>query len=291
MIIHERIPPLLYEYSISSSSQDGLNLPRLILKTGGFKDDAISETISRNRCSLEVFSEDKKKIEILHKTFKRLKLPGLVLGSKSLKPAQWLTRWKSQWKPLSLTKRIDVVPFWYKDKYKTTKEVIVLDTLMSFGTGLHETTQLIAQLIEDSRLKFESFLDIGTGTGILTLVALKNGAKTATALDISPLSIEAAKSNLKANALNAKCVLGDINQLPSNPKYDVVAANLITNDLLKYRRKILSLVKPGGILLTSGISLDNLDKINKGFNVPSLIPRKISKGKEWAAILYVKKMS
>ncbi|MBF0489322.1 MAG: 50S ribosomal protein L11 methyltransferase [Candidatus Omnitrophica bacterium] len=289
MILYEQIPSLLLEYSISSSQEEALALPRLVLETMGFKTDDISETFQNKLWTLKVFTPEKTKIEILKKNFSRLSLPNIKTSSRILKPAQWLTLWKTQWKPLSLTKTIDVVPYWYKGKYKTSKQVIFLDTLMSFGTGMHETTQLIAQLIEDNRSHLSSFLDVGTGTGILTLAALKHGAQRVTAMDISPLSIQATRSNLKVNGLKAKIVLSDIGRLPVKEKYQMVAANLITDDLLKDRKRIVNLVKPDGLLMVSGISLDNLSRLKEGFKDQPLICRKVSRGKEWAAILYVKK--
>jgi ribosomal protein L11 methyltransferase len=289
--LYERIPSLLFEYSVCSKDSEALLLPRLILQTAGFKDEAISETFENNCWSLNVFTEDKKQINVLKRSFSRIKLPGIQVSSKSLKPKQWLTRWKAQWKPLSLTKKIDVIPYWYKGRYKSSKEVIVLDTLMSFGTGMHETTQLIAQLIEDHKSHLSSFLDIGTGTGILTLAALKHGAQSVTAMDISPLSIEATKSNLKVNGLKAKVLLSDIGKLPPQSQYDTVAANLITDDLLKHGSKIVKLVKPRGLLMVSGISLDNLSRLKEGFKKLPLVCKKVSRGQQWAAILYVKKMS
>ncbi len=291
MILYEKIPPRLYEYSISAAQKDLLVLPGLVLRIHGFKDTALSQIFEHEQWFIKVFSEDKKQISDLKKAFSRLKLPGINGASRTLRPHQWLTRWKNHWKPLSLTEELDVAPFWYKGRYKTSKKVIFLDTLMSFGTGLHETTRLMAQLIEDNRSRTGRFLDIGTGTGILTLVALKHGAQNPTAMDISPLSIEAAKSNLKANGFSARLILSDIGRLPSKQKYQTVAANLITDDLLKHHIKISNLVKPGGSLLVSGISLDNLNRFEKGFEDLSLECQKISKGKEWAAILYVKKTS
>jgi ribosomal protein L11 methyltransferase len=286
----ERIPSLLFEYSICSPKEEALVLPRLVLETVGFKSDAISETFENKQWSLNVFTEDKKQIDLLKKSFVRLKLPHIKVSSQRLKPNQWLTRWKNNWRPLSLTKQIDVVPYWYKDRHKTSKKVIFLDTLMSFGTGMHETTQLTAQLIENS-LNLNSFLDIGTGTGILALVALKHRAKEVVAMDISPLSIEAAEKNFKVNGLSARLVLGDIGKAPVGQKYQMVAANLITDELLNNKKKIVGLVKPGGLLAVSGISLDNLKRLQQGFKSLPLMCKKVSKGKQWAAILYVKKMS
>ena len=288
--LDEKIPSLLFEYSISAASDELLASPRLVLETIGFKHDEISETCEKKRWTLKVFTEDKKQIEVLKKLFARLKLPGIKLSSKSLKPSQWLTRWKTQWKPLSFTKKLDVVPYWYKGKYKTSKEIIYLDTLMSFGTGMHETTQRIAQLIEDNRSRLTSFLDIGTGTGILAIAALKLGAKKVVAMDISPLSVEATKANLKVNGLTAKVFKGDIAKLPAREKYQIVAANLITDDLIRNCPQIVDLVEPGGLLMISGISLDNLKRLQQGFKHQTITCRKVSKGEQWAAILYVKKM-
>ena len=290
MILYEKVPSLLYECSISTSQQNLLEQSRLILKEHGFKDNVIAEIYEGNRWSLKIFSKNKRQFEFVKRIFNSFKFQELKIAIRLLEHDQWLTRWKTQWKPLSLTKKLNVVPFWYRDRYKRSKEVIFLDTVMSFGTGLHETTRLIAQLIEDNSAHLTPFLDIGTGTGILSLVALKSGAQTVTAMDISALSIEVAQSNLKANNLKANIFLEDINRLSSKQKYQCVAANLITDDLLQCRRKISNLVKPGGLLLVSGISLDNLTKLKNGFKDLPLSCRKISKGTQWAAILYVKKM-
>ncbi len=89
-----------------------------------------------------------------------------------------------------------------------------MDTLLSFGTGLHETTRFMAQFIEDKKGKFKSFLDIGTGTGILALVALKYGAQDVIGIDIGPLSVQAALDNMKANQSYFKVVRADIKRYP-----------------------------------------------------------------------------
>ncbi len=289
-MIYEKIPPILFECSINASDEQNLIQPRLVLEDFGFSQNDISESFEKKIWSLKVFSEDKKLIETLKRKIKLLKLSKVKVSGRNLKPNQWLTKWKTNWKPLSLTKNIDVIPAWYKDRYKTKKEVILLDTLMSFGTGMHETTRLVAQFIESNRTRLTSFLDIGTGTGILALTALKLGAMDVTAMDISPLSVEAAESNLKVNNLKAKVILSDIDHLPAKQKYEMVAANLITDDLLKFRKKILNFVKPGGVLIVSGISLGNLARLKKGFLGPELILKKVNQGKEWAAICYEKKM-
>src|SRR5438552_642638 len=99
MPVYERIPSLLFEYSICSTKQEALILLQLVLETAGFKDNAISEMFENRQWSLKVFTEKKNQIDVLKKIFNRLKLPGIKVSSKFLKPNQWLTRWKSDWKP------------------------------------------------------------------------------------------------------------------------------------------------------------------------------------------------
>jgi len=166
-----------------------------------------------------------------------------------------------------------------------------MDTLLSFGTGLHETTQFMAQFIEDQNGKFKSFLDIGTGTGILALVALKYGAGDVLGIDIGPLSVQAARDNMKVNQLNFKVQKADIKKYCSKKMYDFVAANLITEDLIEHSRKIVSFVKKDGLLAVSGISLENLDRLRKAFSSLPLKCLKISKGKQWSGLLFQKMTS
>ena len=120
-----------------------------------------------------------------------------------------------------MTKKLDVVPVWYQDKYKPRPgcDYILMDTLLSFGTGLHETTRFMAQFIENKKGGFKSFLDIGTGTGILALVALKYGARDVVGIDIGQLSVEAARDNMKANQLFFKALRADIKKYRSKEDF------------------------------------------------------------------------
>jgi len=186
-----------------------------------------------------------------------------------------------------------VVPVWYKAKYKARRgcDYVLMDTLLSFGTGLHETTQFMAQFIENKEGSFKSFMDIGTGTGILALVALKYGAQDVLGLDIGQLSVQASLDNMKANQSYFKVLKVDIKKYRSKKTYDFVAANLITEDLLEHSQKIISFVKKGGLLAVSGISLSNLNRLRKAFSSLPLKCLKISKGEQWSGLLYQKMMS
>ena len=245
---------------------------------------------SKGGAIVELFDEQEKKLRNVQDLFKRLKLAGVKLKFNQLAPKDWLTLWKNEWKPAPLTKKLDVVPVWYKDKYKPRagRDYVLMDTLLSFGTGLHETTRFMAQFIEEQRGSFKSFLDIGTGTGILCFVALKYGAQDVLGVDIGPLSVQAARDNMKANNLFFSVKLVDIKKYRSQKTYDFVAANLVTEDLIEHAPKILSFVKKDGLLAVSGISLDNLKRLRKAFSCLPLKLLQISKGKQWTGILFQK---
>ncbi len=291
MILQERIPSVVYELKITASPSIHEDFLSAVLVALGVPAADIIEESLKGKHVLKVFTEEPKRVEDLAANLRKLKIAGIRLHIKILRPKDWLTRWKIGWKPAALTKQIDVVPVWYKDKYRPKKgrDHILMDTLLSFGTGLHETTRIVSQFIEDHRGCVNSFLDIGTGTGILALVAIKHGAKTIKALDIGDLSVEAAKHNFKVNGAKGQIIRADIRQYKDKQRYDFVAANLITQDLIDNGKRICALVQDGGFLAVSGISLDNLPKLRRAFNELPLKCLKISKGKQWSGLLYQKK--
>jgi ribosomal protein L11 methyltransferase len=293
VIFQERVPKIIYQLQFQSDNAQGLGLSRAVLLNLGFEEKDLISSESNGKKAFELFNENKTNLERVRKLFGRLSLAGVKVHQRRLYPKDWLTLWKSNWKPAPLTKKLDVVPVWYRNKYKPRKgrDHILMDTLLSFGTGLHETTRFMAQFIEDRRWDFKSFLDIGTGTGILALVAIKYGAQDVRGIDIGALSVKAARDNMKVNQSYFQVVKSDIKKYQPKMKFDFVAANLITEDLIEHAQKIISLVKEGGLLAVSGISLDNFEKLRNAYSLLPLKCLKISKGRQWSGILYQKAMS
>lgn len=283
---------VVYQLQIQPENEQGLALARAVLLNLGYSEAQWVISL-RPKATIELFDERKLKLDRVKNLFDRLRLSGVKVNQRRLAPKDWLTLWKRQWKPAPLTKKLDVVPVWYKNKYKPQRkrDYILMDTLLSFGTGLHETTRIMAQFIENKEGHFKSLLDIGTGTGILALVALKYGAQDVLGIDIGPLSVQAAHDNMKANKLFFKVKKADIKKYHSHDTYDFVAANLITADLIEHAQKIISFVKNGGLLAVSGISLDNLNKLRKAYSSLPLKCIKVFKGKQWSGLLYQKRMS
>lgn len=213
---------------------------------------------------------------------------GVALETRTLSRKDWQDRWKKDLKPFALGRNFFVIPVGWHKKYRTgTRVPIVIDTAMAFGSGLHETTRFMARLIESRGRQFESFLDIGTGTGILSVVAAKRGAAKIDAIDFNPDCIKVARANLKRNGCRpSSLAVADIHHYASRKKYDFVAANLVTHNLVKAGRKLVSLVRPGKYLAVSGISLENVPVLKKAFQKYPLRTLKIIKGRGWAAVLY-----
>ena len=287
MSYQERIPHKVYRLSLLAKEQDQLDLVEGILLTLGFPAQEIVSTQEKHQWQIALFREEPRELRRAIRLINQLNIKHVSASLTLLKPDDWASKWKRGWKPAKLTRLLDVVPLWHQDKYKKIKGrgFILMDTLMSFGTGLHETTRIVAQFIEQYRGQIHSFLDIGTGTGVLTLVALKHGARDVLAIDIGELSVEAARKNSKLNKLPFKVLLQDIASFKHDKTYDMVVANLITHDLVSFRRQIMRFVKKGGLLIVSGISLDNWPKFEQGFITKSLKVLKVKKGKQWAGVL------
>ena len=263
----------------------------MVLTTLGYSVSDIIEDDDLGRPSIKIYYQKKADFNRVKSLFNKLALKNIVMKTKLMRPSDWVSRWKEHWKPSKLTRLLDVVPVWCCKQYKNPKgrDYILMDTLLSFGTGLHETTQIVAQMIEDHRTQIKSLMDIGTGTGVLAMVALKHGVPDVLAIDIGDLSVEAAKNNLKVNGLKAKVRKADINRFDHSGKYDFVAANLVTHDLIAAQTKITRLVKPGGLLAVSGISLSNCPVFEKGFHHKTFKILQTIKAKEWSGYLFQKK--
>ncbi|HEY1719239.1 MAG TPA: 50S ribosomal protein L11 methyltransferase, partial [Verrucomicrobiae bacterium] len=174
--------------------------------------------------------------------------------------------WKRHFKPIEIGDLLLVKPSWSKKRPRKNQAVVILDPGLSFGTGQHPTTEFCLGEIVRCRKNgmLQSFLDIGTGSGILAIAAAKLGFKPVRAIDFDPEAVRVAKANAKANGVLRKIeiVRGDVTKFSTKAKnrFDLVCANLISNLLIAERKKITAQLKPGGILVLAGIlKLEFLD--------------------------------
>ena len=227
----------------------------------------------------------------MKRTLEKLHLKNVSVEVRSLKKKDWQDVWKIGFKPSALGKTFVAVPAWIKDKYVPHRRTpVYIDTSLAFGSGLHETTRFMVELMERCRGRFSKILDVGTGTGILSIVAYHCGARNIRAVDFNPDCVRIARQNFRRNGCAIQDVkVADIHQYKGGGRYDFVVANLVTHNLLKAARTLVSLVSKGKYLAVSGVSLENYPRFHKAFQKYPLKCLKIVRGKDWSAFLYKKR--
>jgi ribosomal protein L11 methyltransferase len=185
------------------------------------------------------------------------------LTYKEIDEQDWAHAWKAYFWPRKITPNIVVKPTWRDYQANDDDIVIELDPGMAFGTGTHPTTALCVGLIEKYLPRNSSFLDVGTGSGILMIAAEKLGAESLCGIDIDELAVDVAAENLKLNNVNpAKYSLKSGNLIDEiDESYGFITANIFSHvvvELLKDIKKVLSV---GGIFVCSGIIDENKSSV------------------------------
>ncbi|MFM1878271.1 MAG: hypothetical protein RLZZ241_1137 [Bacteroidota bacterium] len=163
----------------------------------------------------------------------------------------WNAVWEASYQPIRLGNRCGVRASFHPEPAPPVQFDLVITPKMSFGTGHHQTTWLMLDMLLDMELSNQSVLDMGTGTGVLAILAAKKGAKPVKAIDIDPWSIENCTENINRNGNSEiEVVLGDASEISG--AYDVIIANINKNVLLSDIPVFSDVLKPGGHLLLSG---------------------------------------
>lgn len=171
----------------------------------------------------------------------------------------WMEAWKQHYQPLTIGERLHIVPAWHDDTVVKDDAVIVrIEPGMAFGTGVHPTTQLCLQLVERYIEPGHTVLDIGCGSAILAIAAMKLGAGQAVGVDVDVQAMENARHNVTLNGVQVEIGLGSLDEVLAGGyslrQADMVLANILAPVLVRLLAAGLGrLVKPGGTLILSGI--------------------------------------
>jgi len=199
----------------------------------------------------------------------------------------WAESWKKHFKPMEIGAALLIRPSWSKKPARPNQAVVILDPGLSFGTGQHATTSFCLQ--ELVRCRFfataQSFLDIGTGSGILAISAVKLGFRPVEAFDFDPESVRIARANARANRVlpRLKIFSADVTKLPRRPakKYDLICANLISTLLIAQQKPIISRLKRDGTLVLAGILAAEFERVETAYSSAGLELVASQTEKEW----------
>jgi len=205
---------------------------------------------------------------------------------KNIEQQNWNHVWESHFEPVSINDQLHILaPFHPKDKYQGL--IIEIEPKMSFGTGHHQTTFLMCEQISLLSLEGKKVLDMGSGTGVLAILAEKCGAKEIHAIDIEPWSVENCEENAKRNNCS-KIIsrLGDIVDIQSH-SYDVIIANINKNVLLSHLPNYSKCLNTKGILLLSGFFETDTEDLILAALAENLVlkSKKIKDG--WAMLFFL----
>lgn len=199
----------------------------------------------------------------------------LEIAWSDLEVEDWNAAFKAQWKPLQFSTRTWVVPSWEESAFTPPDGSVslLLDPGIAFGTGTHQTTRLCGQALDDHLARggrIERLLDVGTGSGILSVLALKLGAKEARGTDIDPAAVTAAVENAERNGVGDRFT-GSA-ELPDTwgAVHDAVVANILAEPLLQLAPRIAAALAPGGKLWLSGLLVDQEQAITKAYTALGL---------------------
>jgi len=203
----------------------------------------------------------------------------------------WSTSWKEHFKPMRIGKNLVVKPTW--EDFPAGPEDILLniDPGMAFGTGTHPTTMLCLTVLETllsglrSEEKSLTGLDVGTGSGILTIAAAKLGISHIFAIDIDPEAVQIAQENCLLNGVEERVSVSDTPLAMVSGCFDIVIANILAEDLVRMAPELIARLNPGGSLILSGILIEKETMVIDGYRNSTMTLTEVFREGEWSCLV------
>ena len=241
---------------------------------GGYRPDE-GEVPGQRRATIRTFmpldasaAERRSRIDVAVRLLSGL-APVSDLAERVLPEEEWRDAWKKHFKPLRIGRRVMVRPTWSTGKPAEGEATIWLDPGMAFGTGHHPTTRMCIEQIERTMTPGARVLDVGCGSGILSIASARLGASEVLGIDIDPAAARVAEQNGRKNGVDARLTFA-AGSLP-NPKartgsFDLGVANISAKVFSEIAPELVASLRPGGVLISSGVLVENSDRVQRALS-------------------------
>ena len=262
-------------------------------------DEKLLENDTEETKIMAYFSEEEtnlpEKIAVIKEKIRNLTEFGLSIGSvtvelSNVNQEDWESAWKQYFKPVHVTDRIVVKPEWEEYSPQEGEIVIEIDPGMAFGTGTHETTSMCINQIEKNLKEGDRVIDIGSGSGILSMAAVLLGAEKATGVDLDPVAVRVALENVELNNLQDKIDIlhGNLTDV-IREKADIVVANIMADIILILLEDVREFIKDDGLFISSGIIQEKRAAVEARLLEKNFSIVEVETKGEWCAITAQKK--
>ncbi|MBP5246752.1 MAG: 50S ribosomal protein L11 methyltransferase [Fibrobacter sp.] len=199
----------------------------------------------------------------------------------------WVQAFRENAKPVHVSSHLWVRPPWVEFSPEDPDAVVLeLEAKTAFGTGEHDSTRCAANLMEYIHWQGKTLLDIGTGTGILSMFARRRGAERAVGTEIDPVTLPCIVENFERNGFaKSDCVLGYLNVFRPGVQFDVIVCNMFLREFLPMRKDVVKLLAPGGRLILAGLLLTEKETVLQWFQEAGLVVEQEYTSREWWSVL------
>ena len=217
----------------------------------------------------------------------------LSMEVSALPETDWEESWKDNYPPVELGESVVILPYWLADSYDGGRKPVILDPGLTFGTGNHPTTQMVVEAMEHMLKPGAACLDLGSGSGILSLAALRLGAGSAVGVDIDPKAEDIARENAAYNGFAAPeftALTGNVTtdkplmDRLSKSSYDMVLVNIVADVIIGLAPVLPKFMNENTDLICSGILCDRLDEVVAAIQKAGLSVTSVRCGEEWRCI-------